>query len=233
MKQILPLVATIALLFPASGVTAPKKIHQRAWLGGEFKLAKRGGEPFSSDRVGAFPKSIEQRAGIFVAAVHVQAPLAVAGVATGDLILALDDRPVTSLKALRSVVESRAPGDTIRLSVYRDGDIEEHTATLGVESFEQSRNIGVGLMLSHKIDLVPNPDFSAVALGFHRRDQRIDLCSPEAEFYLRHRKGAGGKRGVAGSEGWQAWCVLFSFGSHKQIVSQELFAPEKQRAALR
>lgn len=227
MKRLLPLAVTCALLIPMFGVAAPRKLHQRAWLGGEFKLAKHGGDPVSSTHIGAFPRDLDQRAGIYVAAVHPETPLAAAGVMTGDLVLALDGRPVTSLKALRSAVESRVPGGTIRLSVYRDGDIEERTATLGVESFERSRNIGVGLMLTHKIDLVPNPDFSAAALGFHRRDQRIDLRSPETEFYLRHRKGAGGQRGVSGNEGWQAWCVLFSFGSHKQIVSQEIFTAEK------
>jgi PDZ domain len=227
MKRLLPFAVIIALLIPTLGVTAPKKLHQRAWLGGEFKLAKPGGELFSPTRLGAFPRELDQRAGIYVAAVHSETPLAASGVTTGDLLLALDGRPVTSLKALRSVVESRDPGDTVRLSVYHDGNIEERTATLGVESFERSRNIGVGLMLSHKIDLVPNPDFSAVALGFHHRDRRIDLRSPETEFYLRHRKRKDGQRGISGSEGWQAWCVLFSFGSHKQIVSQELSSPGK------
>ncbi len=146
---------------------------------------------------------------------------------TGDLILALDDKPVTSLKALLRGVESRAPGDTIRLSVYRDGDVEERKATLGIESYEKWRTLSVGLMLTSKIDLVPNPEFSAVAVGFNRHNERIDLRSPEVEFFRRHRKGSRGERGIAGRESWQAWCVLFSLGGHKQIVSQEAFAPEK------
>lgn len=233
MNHFFPLVVSLSLLFPIVANAAPKKLEHRAWLGGEFKLAKRGGEPFSPTRVGAFPRDLEQRAGIFVSAVHPETPLASAGIVAGDLILALDDKPVTSLKALQRAVESRAPGDAIRLSVYRDGDIEERTATLGIESFERWRTLSVGLMLASKIDLVPNPEFSAVALGFNRRNERIDLRSPEVEFFRRHRKGSHGERGIAGRESWQAWCVLFSLGGHKQIVSQESFAPEKQRASLR
>lgn len=233
MKQILPIVAALALLVPSLANAGPKKLEHRAWLGGEFKLAKRGGEPFSPTRVGAFPRDLKQRAGIFVSAVHPETPLATAGVVTGDLLLAIDDKPVTSLKALQRTVESRAPGDTIRLSVYRDGEVEERTATLGIESYEHWRTLSVGLMLTSKIDLVPNPEFSAVALGFNCRNERIDLRSPEVEFFRRHRKSPDGYRGVTGRESWQAWCVLFSLGGHKQIVSQEPFAPEKQRATLR
>ncbi len=233
MKHYFPLIVSLGLLLPIVANAGPKKLEHRAWLGGEFKLAKRGGEPFSPTRVGAFPRDLEQRAGIFVRAAHPETPLASAGIVTGDLILALDDKPVTSLRALQRAVESRAPGDTIRLSVYRDGDIEERTATLGIESYERWRSLSVGLMLNSKIDLVPNPEFSAVALGFNRRDERIDLRSPEVEFFRRYRKGSGGERGMPGRESWQAWCVLFSLGGHKQIVSQEPFAPEKQRASLR
>lgn len=233
MKQFLPLVVSLGLLLPALANAAPKKLEHRAWIGGEFKLAKRGGEPFSATGVGAFPRDLKQRAGIFVSAAHAGTPLASAGIVAGDLILALDDKPVTSLKALQRAVESRAPGDTIRLSVYRDGDVEERTATLGIESYERWRTLSVGLMLTSKIDLVPNPEFSAIALGFNRRNERMDLHSPEVEFFRRHRKAPGGYRGVTGRESWQAWCVLFSLGGHKQIVSQEPFAPEKQRASLR
>lgn len=232
MKQILPLMAAIALLVPSLANAEPKKLEHRAWLGGGFKLAKRGGEPFSPTRIGAFPRDLKQRAGIFVSAVHPETPLANAGVLAGDLILALDDKPVTSLKALQRAVESRAPGDTIRLSVYRDG-VEERTATLGIESYERWRTLSVGLMLASKIDLVPNPEFSAGIIGFNYRDERMDLRSPEVEFFRRHLKGSSGERGLPGRESWQAWCVLFSLGGHKQIVSQEPFAPAKQRASLR
>ena len=221
MKQFLPLVLSLGLLLPVGATAAPKKLEHRAWLGGEFKLAMRGGEVSSATRVGAWPRDIKQRAGIFVSAAHQGTPLANAGVMTGDLILALDGKAVTSLKALHGAVESRAPGDIIRLSVYRDGDIEERTATLGIESFERWRSLSFGLMLTHKIDLFPNPGFSAVVIGFNRRNERLDLRSPEVEFFRRHAKSPGGHRGIAGRENWQAWCLILSLGAHKQIVSQE------------
>lgn len=233
MKPIIALALSLTLFAPAAVIAAPKKLHQRAWLGGEFKLATRGGEPVSPTRVGAFPQELQQHSGVFVSAVHAGTPLAAAGVVVGDLIIGLDDRPVTYAKALRSAVEARAPGDRIRLAVYRDGSTEEHRATLGIESYERSRNIGLGLMFSSKIDLVPNPDFSAIAVGFNHRDRRVELNSPEVNFFLRHRRGKGHEMGLAGDEGWQAWCVIFSFGSHKRIVSQELFDSEKSRASLR
>ena len=234
MKHLIALAVFFATLLPVIAPAATKKLEHRAWLGGEFKQAKRGGDAYSATRVGAFPRDLKQRAGVFVSAVHPETPLATASLAAGDLILALDGKPVTSPKALERAVESRAPGDTVRLSVYRDGEIEERTATLGIESYEHWRTLSVGLMLTSKIDLVPNPEFSALALGFKRKNERIDLRSPEVEFFRRHRRGSRGERGVPGRESWQAWCVLFSLGGHKQIVSQEPFAAgTSPRASLR
>ena len=233
MKRFLPLALSLGFLLPFLANAAPKKLEHRAWLGGELKLAKRGDEAFSPSRIGAFPRDLKQQAGIFVNAAHPETPLAIAGIVTGDLILSLDDKPMTSLKTLQRSVESRAPGDTIRLTVYRDDNIEERTATLGIESYECWRTLVFGLMLTSKIDLVPNPEFSALVLGFNRCNERLDLRSPEVEFFRRHAKSPGGYRGIAGRENWQAWCILFSLGGHKQIVSQELFASEKQRTSLR
>jgi hypothetical protein len=134
-----------------------------------------------------------------------------------------------TLKAMQRAVESRSPGDTIRISVYHDNGVNERKATLGIESYEHWRNLGFGLMLTSKLDIVPDPEFSVLLLGFNRRNERIDLRSPEVEFIRRHHKWLDGHRGVTGRESWQAWCVLLSLGAHKQIVSQESFPSDPTR----
>lgn len=229
MKRLRLILALLGLILPVMATGGPRKLEHRAWLGGELKLAKPGAEMFSETRVGALPRDLKQRSGIFVSAVHPGTPLAAAGVLAGDLILAIDDKPMTSMKAIQRAVESRSPGDTIRISVYHDNSVNERKATLGIESYEHWRTLGFGLMLASKFDIVPDPGFSVLLLGFNRRNERIDLRSPEVEFIRRHHKSLDVNHGVTGRESWQAWCVLLSLGAHKQIVSQESFPSERTR----
>jgi S1-C subfamily serine protease len=65
-------------------------------------------------------------AGVVVDAVYPGGPAAQAGLqgtetGGGDVIEAIDGRPVTSLTDLLADVDRRRPGDTVRLSVLRDG----------------------------------------------------------------------------------------------------------------
>jgi len=49
----------------------------------------------------------------------------------GDLIVALDGRPVDSDNALRSALVRKRPGDKLVLTIYRDGGTRKVTVTLG------------------------------------------------------------------------------------------------------
>jgi len=200
---------------------SPKKTYERAWLGGEYKLAKNGSLFPSRNVVAAFPKSERRHAGIFVSAVHTNTPAAVGGLGAGDLILQINDEPLTSLKAFRKLLDSRSPGEVVLVSVYREGEVLELPVTLGREAYRRERTLGLGLLLSGNVDLIPNPDFSLIAAGFKQRTPRLELQSPETRFLLRTRAENGHTGSAPACEGWQAWLAIVSFGSHKRILSQE------------
>ncbi len=75
--------------------------------------------------------SIDQN-GLIVGEVADDSPAAAAGLHVGDVITAIDGEPVTthSVEVLREAVAARHPGDTLRLSVLRDGESHELEATL-------------------------------------------------------------------------------------------------------
>ena len=65
------------------------------------------------------------RGGALVQRVKPGSPAAAAGLASGDVITAIDGAPVASMSALVSHLRTRKPGDGVRLSVRRDsGDVE-------------------------------------------------------------------------------------------------------------
>jgi putative serine protease PepD len=54
-----------------------------------------------------------------------------AGVQSGDLITAVDGKAITSSQQLRAVIAAHKPGDTIALTVRRDGSTKTLSVTLG------------------------------------------------------------------------------------------------------
>ena len=233
MKQLLRFCLGLAIVFCLRAEASSKRLEQRAWLGGEFWQASRGDGSISSTQVRAFPLDLKQRGGVLVISVRSETPIAKGGLEAGDLILAVDAKPVTSLKALRRAIDSHGPGDLVRLSVWRNGCAMERPVTLGKETYQRVRTLSLGLILSSNIDPVPDPSFSLAALGYKESCERMELRSPGAEFVLRHRDATSSVIGVQSPESWSAWCVLFGFGGHKRIVSQESAAAEKGHEPVR
>jgi hypothetical protein len=220
---LLVLLLQMAAGFPV--FAAPKKVLERAWLGGEFKLAKSSRTVLSKDVVGAFPELLRraQRSGVLVCSLATNAPAALAGIRAGDLILEADGRLMTSLRRMGQFIGDQKPGDKVRLSIYREGELLELPVKLGRETYQRERSLTVGLLLSSECDVFPNPEFSLIALGFKRRSARLELNSPETQFLLSTRVANGSaSSGVSSREGWQAWLAIISLGSHKRILSQEL-----------
>ena len=52
----------------------------------------------------------------------------------GDLITAIDDRPVKSTEDYFSALEQHKPGEQVRLTIERDGEQQQVATTLGEES---------------------------------------------------------------------------------------------------
>jgi S1-C subfamily serine protease len=73
-------------------------------------------------------------AGARVVRVQTGSPAADAGLQAGDVVTAIEDRPVTSSTELTAAVRSRQPGDEVSLTVQRDGDTQTVQVTLGATS---------------------------------------------------------------------------------------------------
>jgi S1-C subfamily serine protease len=73
-------------------------------------------------------------AGARVVEVQAGSPAADAGLQAGDVVTAIEDRPVTTSTELTAAVRSRTPGDTVALTVRRDGETQTLEVTLGSTS---------------------------------------------------------------------------------------------------
>jgi hypothetical protein len=220
-------VLLIASFILSSSASSPKPVYQRSWLGGEYKLAKNPTLFPPADAVGAFPATLrqQQHAGILVTALQSNTPAAMGGLQPGDLVLKVNDRPVEKLETFFKLIGAGQPGHVLQFSVYRDGEVFECPVTLGRETYQREGTITFGLLLSGDWDLLPNPNFSLIALGYKKRVQRLELSAPETRYRLHAASigapGASATGGITSSEGWQAWCLIFGVSSHKRILSQE------------
>jgi hypothetical protein len=225
----------------ATSCASNKTVQERGWVGGEFRVAKRSfwtGSDGDEQIVPAFPKQLEgkQKAAIFVSEVYSNTPLAVADIRAGDLILAVNDQPVEKLSAFHKIIDGSKPGSMLSLAVFRDGQSENRRIIMGRETYRNWHNFTIGLSVSGtlEVDLIPNPDFSLIALGFSRNRERGELHSPRSEF-VRQINGQDQKKtesgvGLVNGESWRTWLAIFSVGGYKSILSQEV-VDSKQMAS--
>jgi S1-C subfamily serine protease len=116
------------------------------FLGVEYSAAPRG--PAQGER--PFPGV---RAGVVVRQVAEAGPAAKAGVKSGDVIVAVEGVPVSSPRAVAGAVASRKPGDSLSLTVQRQGEDKESTlaVTLGEDPAKPGRaflGLGMGRVMS-------------------------------------------------------------------------------------
>jgi len=79
--------------------------------------------------LGVQPQTANQ--GVRVASVQAGSGAAKAGLKTGDVITALDGKPTRTAAALRAAIAAHKPGDSITLTVTRNGAKQTLHATLG------------------------------------------------------------------------------------------------------
>jgi serine protease Do len=99
----------------------------------------RSGKPVSRGYLGIGPQELDQayqdalgvKEGVVVSTVERDQAAGKAGVQRLDVITALDGQPVRSPDELVTAVSSRRAGETIKLSIWRDGKTLHLTATLG------------------------------------------------------------------------------------------------------
>lgn len=71
--------------------------------------------------------------GAMVLAVEADSPADAAGLQEGDVIVSIDDAPVTSASEVVSAVQSKASGDTVSITYVRDGEERTAEATLSAQ----------------------------------------------------------------------------------------------------
>jgi len=99
----------------------------------------RSGKPVSRGYLGVGPTDLDQayqdalgaKAGVVVSTVEKGQAADKAGVQRLDVITAVDGQPVRNQDELVSVISSRRAGETVKLSVWRDGKTLTLTVTLG------------------------------------------------------------------------------------------------------
>jgi len=107
-KQLLPKLASGEKVTPA-------------WLG-------ISGQSIDADV--AQQQGLSTQSGVLVGEVAAGAPAEQAGLQAGDVITAADGQPVTSMNELVGAVSGHAPGDTLKLTVVRNGQTQDLSATL-------------------------------------------------------------------------------------------------------
>jgi membrane-associated protease RseP (regulator of RpoE activity) len=211
-------------------VPEAEKVHERGWIGGEFKLAHRSSgwnwffgarEEFDS----TYPRGLAQsnRAGILITALSTNAPTRLAGLREGDLILTLNQQPITTMKAFRQTVDRTQPGTSLPIAAWREGQSLECNVTVGRETFKNVGVFAVGLFLPRPgdigpFDLLPDPGFNLGVLGYDPTpEDRKELGSAKGIY---HRACKGGKYQPSDQD-WRVWLAIFSVWKSKTILSQE------------
>lgn len=96
----------------------------RGWLGVEARLLN----PAFASRVGLEP----EQHGMVITGTHPMGPAAKAGLLPGDIIIRIDGQSIRNGQLSMQQVANAEPGDTLKLSVYRDGRQLDLEATVGV-----------------------------------------------------------------------------------------------------
>ena len=78
------------------------------------------------------------RAGVYVSSVTDGAAAKKAGIEVGDCITKINDKEVTSSSALKAELSKYKAGDTIKITVYRDGETKTLDVTLDEKTYDEN-----------------------------------------------------------------------------------------------
>jgi len=207
----------MALVITGCCSAKPKEaaIHQRGWIGGEYKV------------VGMFPAGLKhtQHSAVLVTALNTNTPASLAGLNEGDLILELNHQPAAGIKSFRRTIDRSEPGTLVLVKAWRDGQTVERDVRVGRETFNYNGTFALGLPgFFHAVQLWPNAGFSLGVLGYELESasDRKELSSAEARYFMN----CDPKKYQVTDEGWKAWLVIMQAWTHKTIRSQEIVTPQ-------
>jgi serine protease Do len=118
----------IAFAIPAETVRAvvaqlkDKGSVTRGWIGVQI-------QPVTPEIAGTL--GLKQAEGALVAEPQAGSPAEKAGIASGDVITAVDGAPVKDARALAKRIGAMAPGTSVKLTILRKGESKAVTLTLG------------------------------------------------------------------------------------------------------
>ena len=69
--------------------------------------------------------------GVLIASTTTNGPAATAGLKTGDVIVQIDNTPVTDVQSMGDALLSKSPGDTVAVTINRGGQQTTVNVTLG------------------------------------------------------------------------------------------------------
>jgi S1-C subfamily serine protease len=110
------LIKSVALVLLLVLATAPPILAAApwAWLGVRIRdLSEQEMDEISSRH------GLREGFGVFIVEVMEGTPAQSAGLKTGDLVVAFEERPVTETRVLQRLIASSAPGKDVRLTVLR------------------------------------------------------------------------------------------------------------------
>ena len=86
---------------------------------------------FDPETAGRYGYELNIDKGVYVFRVDLNGPAGKAGLERGDIILKIDGEEVNSVRSLRAKVGAHKIGDTVKLTIDRDGSQQEVDVTLG------------------------------------------------------------------------------------------------------
>jgi len=119
--------------------------------------------------------------GIEITGVETPGPSSSAGLRKTDIIVAIEGSPIINAESLLSLISSSRAGDTIRVRIYRDGEIDEIPVVLGkMKNSVLTNRIAIPIMMQLGMSIQPmddlvtirsiNPGFPGSDAGFRQGD---------------------------------------------------------------
>lgn len=123
------------------GVQLGAFFTMRGGMPDRMPFGRSGDAPFHHDAPGdfEFDFELELPAGAYVRDVSADSAAAAAGLQAGDVIQAIDGDTVTSADQVKAAVAAAQPGDTLTLTIWRDGAEQTLSVTLGAHPDDAAR----------------------------------------------------------------------------------------------
>ena len=157
--------------------------------------------------------------GVFINSVDEDSPAAAAGLLHGDVVLAVDEREVNVSNEVQTLIYARDPGDSVSLTVLREGDTLSIPVTLGEP--ERDRLLAEGKRRLSQLGLVVgslSPERAeqlgftrevAVELGFLNGEEAVAVLEVDAE-------------GPAASKGIRKFDIITEIDRERVVSAENL-----------